>query len=60
VIKQWQDTLGNDHVFHIETPKAAIDLILGIISITSGSRTLSTYVQDMKDRGQDDDRIKEV
>jgi hypothetical protein len=34
--------------------------MLGAISITNGVRTLDTYVNDMKERGQDSERIKEV
>jgi len=52
--------LGADHVFPTTTPKAVIDVILGIIAIAGGSRTLKTYVDDMRARGQDEDRIKEV
>jgi len=44
----------------MHTPKAVIDVILGVIAITSGSRNLQTYIEDMKTRGQDADRIKEV
>lgn len=35
-------------------------MILGAIALTSGVRTLETYVRDMRDRGQDEERIKEV
>lgn len=34
--------------------------MLGAISISSGSRTLSTYVKDMEERGQSKERIEEV
>lgn len=42
------------------TPKACIDVILGAICITSGARTLETYVADMEERGQEKSRIEEV
>lgn len=35
-------------------------MILGAIALTSGARTLPQYVEDMKDRGQSEERIKEV
>jgi hypothetical protein len=44
----------------MHSPKACIDVILGAICITSGSRTLDTYIQDMEERGQEKDRIEEV
>lgn len=47
-------------MLRMNTPKACIDVMLGAICITSGVRTLDTYVKDMEDRGQDKDRIEEV
>lgn len=44
----------------MQTPKACIDVMLGAIAITSGARTLETYVEDMIQRGQSADRITEV
>lgn len=35
-------------------------MILGAIALTSGARTLPQYVEDMKERGQSEERIKEV
>ena len=44
----------------ITTSKAVIDVILGAIAITSGARTLETYLKDMSDRGQEPERLVEV
>ena len=44
----------------MKTAKACIDVMLGAIAITAGVRTLETYIEDMKQRGQDAERIKEV
>lgn len=44
----------------MKTPKACVDVMLGAIAITSGIRTLETYIQDMVQRGQTQDRIDEV
>ena len=44
----------------MKTAKACIDVMLGAIAITAGARTMETYIEDMKQRGQDADRIKEV
>jgi hypothetical protein len=61
LIKQkWAETLGEERILVINTPKACVDVMLGAIAITSGVRTLDGYIKDMKDRGQDSDRIKEV
>jgi len=58
--KQWCDTLGSERVLHITNPKACIDVMLGAIALTSGSRTLDEYVKDMQIREQTKERIKEV
>jgi len=52
IITQWQATLGSERVLEISNPKACIDVILGAIAITSGTRTLDLYIKDMVDRGQ--------
>ncbi len=57
---QWATVLPSEHILMIDTAKAAVDIILGVLAITSGVRTLDTYVADMKARGQSDTRIKEV
>ena len=57
--KQWIETIGEERVLDISNPKACVDVILGAIALTSG-RTLENYINDMKKRGQDEDRIKEV
>ena len=59
-LKQWTEAIGVERILQIETPKACIDVILGAISITSGVRTLETYIKDMKDRQQSKERIEEV
>ena len=60
IITQWQATLGSERVLEISNPKACIDVILGAIAITSGTRTLDLYIKDMVDRGQTKERIDEV
>jgi hypothetical protein len=44
----------------IDSAKAAVDIMLGVLAITNGTRTLDGYVADMKARGQSDKRIEEV
>jgi hypothetical protein len=58
--KQWNETIGEERVLYISTPKACVDVMLGAIALTSGTRTIDSYIQDMKDRGQTPERIKEV
>jgi len=44
----------------IEAPKACIDVVLGAIALTSKKRSMDEYIKDMVERGQTDDRVKEV
>ena len=59
-IIQWNKALGEERVLDITHPKAVVDIILGAISITTGARTMDSYVQDMVDRQQNKERIEEV
>lgn len=60
VREEWERILGKDRVLMLQTPKAVVDCILGAIAITSGARTIEEYGEDLKERGQDDERQKEV
>ena len=56
----WEKLLAPEHVIKINEEKAIIDLMLGVISMVSSSRTLETYKIDMLDRGQTQARIEGV
>ena len=60
IIRQWVQALGKERVIEIYTPKACIDIILGIIALTSGTRTLDEYCEDLVEREQSEERVKEV
>ena len=59
-VECWEKLLAPEHVIKIGEEKAIIDLMLGIISMISSSRTLETYKIDMLDRGQTKARIEGV
>ncbi|MDQ7821212.1 MAG: hypothetical protein RDV48_00320 [Candidatus Eremiobacteraeota bacterium] len=59
ILKQWKDVLG-ERILMLNDPKAIIDVMLGAVALTSGSRSLDTYLKDMKDRGQSTRRLKDV
>lgn len=56
----WQKLLAPEHVIKIREEKSIVDLMLGIISMVSESRTLETYKIDMLGRGQTQSRIDGV
>lgn len=56
----WEKLLAPEHVVKIGEEKAIVDLMLGIISMVSSTRTLETYKIDMLDRGQTQARIEGV
>ncbi len=60
ITKCWQKLLAPEHVIKIGEEKAVVDLMLGIISMLSSTRTLDSYKIDMKDRGQTSARIASV
>jgi len=59
VVTAWKKYIGND-LMKVSEPKAVVDVLLGAVAITTGKRTLAEYQQDMRDRGQTEDRIKNV
>lgn len=57
IIKQWEATLSSERVLVMEEPKAVIDIILGLIALTSSKRSLDEYLKDMENRNQSKDRV---
>ena len=60
IVNTWEKLLAPEHVIKINEEKAIVDLMLGIISMISSTRTLETYKIDMLDRGQTQKRIEGV
>lgn len=60
ITSRWQKLLAPEHVIKIREEKSIVDLMLGIISMVSESRTLETYKIDMLGRGQTQSRIDGV
>ncbi len=50
IVAQWQKVLGKENVVNLKTDTAVGDIMLGIIALASGSRTLGQYIEDMKNR----------
>lgn len=60
ITSSWVERLAPEHVIKIREEKSIVDLMLGIISMNSSSRSLETYKDDMLDRGQTEERIENV
>lgn len=60
IIEQWTNILGPERILKVSNAKACVDVILGAIALTSGTRNLEQYLEDMKNRGQEEERIDEV
>jgi len=60
VLGQWEKVLPKERIMLLHDPKAIVDVMLGIVAITRGKRTLDEYVQDMVKRGQDEERQQNV
>ncbi len=59
IFKQWQKMIGNERVQRLDVPKAVVDIILGIIAIGSKSRTRSQYLNDLRGKGKDPNRVQD-
>lgn len=58
--KQWVETLTRERVLMIEDPNSVMDVMLGVIALTSGARDLDGYVKDMRRKEQTKERIEKV
>jgi len=59
IVEDWRAILG-ERLLILKDPKAIVDVILGFIAMSIGIRDLNSYAKDLKDKGQDPDRIKTV
>ena len=60
IVEQWESVLGKEKVIKLGSDLAIADVTLGVFAIVTGKRTLEEYLQDMKVRGQTEERIAEV
>lgn len=44
IYEQWVGALGKERVIEIKDAKSSVDVMLGIIAITNGTRTLESYL----------------
>lgn len=58
IIKDWRSVLG-ERLMILQEPKSIVDVIIGIIAMNMGVQ-FTSYVDDMKGRGQTSERIKNV
>jgi len=59
-LEEWATILGSHRVLKLTTAKASVDCLLGAVALTSGARSLDEYVEDLKERGQDESRRTEI
>jgi hypothetical protein len=57
---QWATVVPSENILMIDDAKAAVDIMLGVLAITKGGRTLDTYLKEMKARGQSEKRIGQM
>jgi hypothetical protein len=60
VLAKWEQFIPSENILRIKNPRGVIDLTLGIMAIVTGKRTLEQFLSDLKDQGQDDERIADV
>jgi len=59
IVKQWKAVMGERFLI-LREPKAIVDVMLGLIAMTMGIRSMNEYEDELKDRGQTASRIKTV
>eukprot|EP01106_Pelomyxa_sp_JSP_P015037 TRINITY_DN4_c0_g1_i8.p2 TRINITY_DN4_c0_g1~~TRINITY_DN4_c0_g1_i8.p2 ORF type:complete len:175 (+),score=68.30 TRINITY_DN4_c0_g1_i8:490-1014(+) len=60
ILAAWRQVLPPTHIVTFSTAKAVVDILLGIIALHQGTRTVETYMADMKEKGQDEARCSLV
>lgn len=60
ILAGWASVIPSERIFMIDDPKAAMDLMLGVLALDGGSRDLDGYVKDLKTKGQTHTRIEQV
>ncbi len=60
ILRRWQNILGESRVIMLPEDMAIADVVLGILALATGGRTLSQYCAEMKNRDQTAERIAEV
>ena len=61
--REWLSYIGSDHdknIIRVYEEKSVVDVMLGVIAITSGARTLEGYLADMHGRSQTKTRSNHV
>ncbi len=52
VLEMWRRVLGDNNVFIVPEDQAIVDMLLGILALGNGVRTLDGYLEDMRKREQ--------
>eukprot|EP00992_Anisonema_acinus_P014895 TRINITY_DN9511_c0_g1_i1.p1 TRINITY_DN9511_c0_g1~~TRINITY_DN9511_c0_g1_i1.p1 ORF type:complete len:290 (-),score=91.69 TRINITY_DN9511_c0_g1_i1:102-971(-) len=58
--EKWSSWVGAERILKLTDPKAVVDIMLGALSTVSGARSWKAYFEDMKTRGQTEQRIDMV
>jgi hypothetical protein len=59
IVKQWRSVMG-ERLLILKDPKAIVDIMLGLVAMATGARSMGDYEEDLKGRGQTSSRIKTV
>lgn len=60
ILRQWGEVLPRENILVLDDSKAIVDAMLGAIALVSGRRDLASYLRDMKERGQTDERLAQI
>lgn len=60
ILEQWSRVLPPSHILKIDDPKAIIDVMLGVLAMVGGGRSLDSYLSDMQGREQLEMRVEDA
>jgi hypothetical protein len=58
--KQWTGVIPSENFLEIGDPKGIVDVMLGVLAIGQGHHSLDSYIADMKNRDQTDERCAQT
>lgn len=60
ILSQWASVIPKERILRIADPRAIVDVVLGALAISEGKSDHDAYAEDMRRRGHQDERIRQV
>jgi len=60
ILAQWATVIPKEHILRVGDPKSITDVLLGALAIADGKVDLDSYLQDMRELGSTEERVRGV